>query len=374
MTGASPAVLAAFDTASTPDRISGAAHISASRVTSRRWALLPAPSTPDQTRFAISLGGRAIGELAIRCRIAGARWSALIEVSGDLSDPEVHAGITAFATAFADAVRAMDPSLRQIAAAPGGSPRPTPPPPPGFGGLPLPPPPPARPVAPLPSAPPARITPAASPAHIAPPRGPVPPPPPPPIAPPAFGGSPIPPTPAVVAAPPTPPAYPAPPAPPLPPATAFAPTPAAPTPPAEPAAWAQSTPAPIADDDESEATVLTPRSRAARVRPWTLTLPDGATFAVIGATVVGRRPSAPASHPDATVLTLPDPQKMLSKTHALIEVETEAVWITDLDSTNGTDLVSPDGTVSPLTPRERSRVVDGQTLSFGELPVRFDAP
>ena len=131
MTGAPPAVLVAFDTASTPDRISGAAHISASRVTSRRWALLPSPSTPDHTRFAVSLNGNTIGELGVRCRIAGARWSALVEVSGDMSDPEVSSGVGAFATAFADVVRATDPSLRQIAGTPSSShPLPPPPPPP----------------------------------------------------------------------------------------------------------------------------------------------------------------------------------------------------------------------------------------------------
>ena len=128
MTGAPPAVLVAFDTASTPDRISGAAHISASRVTSRRWALLPSPSTPDHTRFAVSLNGNTIGELGVRCRIAGARWSALVEVSGDMSDPEVSSGVGAFATAFADVVRATDPSLRQIAGTPSSS-HPLPPPP-----------------------------------------------------------------------------------------------------------------------------------------------------------------------------------------------------------------------------------------------------
>ena len=352
MTGAPPAVLVAFDTASTPDRISGAAHIGASRVTSRRWALLPSPSTPDHTRFAVSLNGRTIGELGVRCRVAGARWSALVEVSGDMSDPEVSAGVGAFAAAFAEVVRATDPSLRQIAGQPSST-HPLPPPPP-------PPPPPAAPPA------------TAASAQRLPPFPPPPPPPPPPqpnVAQ-AF---------AAIPAPPPPP--PPPPAAPLPQhqvAPAFAPPPAA-IPAPRPEAWAPAAPPPtsresIEAEAEAEATVLTPRSRAARAPSWTLTLSDGMTFAVTGATVIGRRPTPPALHADAATLALPDPQRMLSKTHALIEVEADAIWVTDLDSTNGTDIISGDGTARTIAPHERCRVLSGQTVSFGELPVRVDRP
>ncbi|GAA2966536.1 FHA domain-containing protein [Microbacterium schleiferi] len=146
-----------------------------------------------------------------------------------------------------------------------------------------------------------------------------------------------------------------------------------------PEAWAPAAP-PLTSREsaeaeaEAEATVLTPRSRAARAPSWTLTLPDGTTFAVTGTTVIGRRPTPPAPRTDATPLALPDPQKMLSKTHALIEVEADAIWVTDLDSTNGTDIISGDGTASTIAPRERCRVLSGQTVSFGELPVRVDKP
>ena len=195
-----------------------------------------------------------------------------------MSDPEVSSGVGAFATAFADVVRATDPSLRQIAGTPSSS-------------HPLPPPPPAAPPA------------TAASAQRLPPFPPPPPPPPPPqpnVAQ-AF---------AAIPAPPPPP--PPPPAAPLPQhqvAPAFAPPPAA-IPAPRPEAWAPAAPPPtsresIEAEAEAEATVLTPRSRAARAPSWTLTLSDGMTFAVTGATVIGRRPTPPALHADAATLALP---------------------------------------------------------------------
>lgn len=76
---------------------------------------------------------------------------------------------------------------------------------------------------------------------------------------------------------------------------------------------------------------------------WKLVLPDGQHHVVDGAVLVGRNPSSSARWPNAQLLSVDDPTKSVSKTHALIEATQDGLWITDLASTNGVVVMMPDG-------------------------------
>jgi pSer/pThr/pTyr-binding forkhead associated (FHA) protein len=59
-------------------------------------------------------------------------------------------------------------------------------------------------------------------------------------------------------------------------------------------------------------------------------------------------------------LVLPDPQRSMSKSHAVIEMVAGEIWVTDLHATNGTFV---DGKLVT----SRTRVRDGSTLTFGKV-------
>jgi len=125
------------------------------------------------------------------------------------------------------------------------------------------------------------------------------------------------------------------------------------------------TPPPLLDHAQSDTITIRPTVA------WRLDLPHGLpSVAVTGTAVLGRNPAAIAAIPDAALVSIADPAKSVSKTHLLVEVDGEGLWITDLDSTNGTVTVSPTGVQLVLEPRVRSRVADGSAVSLGEFTMR----
>jgi hypothetical protein len=243
-----------------------------------------------------------------------------------------------------------------------GSALPPPPPPLPGGAVPLPPPPPPPPVG-------------------APAFGTVPPPPPPPLP----GGGVPPPPPPVGAPPVAAPSLPTPSPAPWPAAApadpVFVPGPrglvtavpgvashAAPPPPPLPEV-APAAAQLFAEDDDLQSTRLARAADASR--PWILTFPDGSRHAV-GATpiVFGRGPAAPASHPDATPVSLLDPRKSISKTHTVLAVDNGMLWVTDLHSTNGTTVTNPVGEATSCPPGIAMPIGEGWTLGIGELTIR----
>ncbi len=119
----------------------------------------------------------------------------------------------------------------------------------------------------------------------------------------------------------------------------------------------------------AEETVFTPR-RPAGSR-WRLTLASGEEVDVSTRAVAGRKPKPPAGWEGATLVTIDDPDRTVSKTHAGFAVEGDGVFVTDLDSTNGVAIVSPDGTEIVL---ERGRAVpvpEGADVELGSFAVRI---
>ncbi|WP_167041500.1 FHA domain-containing protein [Salinibacterium sp. ZJ454] len=104
---------------------------------------------------------------------------------------------------------------------------------------------------------------------------------------------------------------------------------------------------------------------------WTIVLPDGRRIPILGgAAVIGRNPATPAQWPDATLIPVIDPEKSVSKTHAAFELDGEALWLHDLNSTNGVVLNGTDCDVVAHA-GHREAVPDGTTVLLGNYAVRL---
>ncbi|MGW4930897.1 FHA domain-containing protein [Agromyces sp. NPDC004153] len=120
-------------------------------------------------------------------------------------------------------------------------------------------------------------------------------------------------------------------------------------------------------EERIEAPTPTPQPGA-----WRLRAPGGLEVLLLRPVVLGRDPSAEATRPDAAPIPLADPARSVSKTHALVEVVDGRVTVTDLHSTNGTRVLTPDGEARELDPGVASEVAGGSTLLLGEFAVRVD--
>ncbi len=133
------------------------------------------------------------------------------------------------------------------------------------------------------------------------------------------------------------------------------------------------------DDDEFESTVVIARAKS--TTDWSLVDIDGTKFPLAPQNVLGRKPKSGPS--GAQFIALSDPERVLSRTHLLIEVEDDQLWITDLKSTNGTEIIMSDqgdtepGKDTDFRPCEalsRYAVTADQSLSLGGRSITFDGP
>ena len=139
------------------------------------------------------------------------------------------------------------------------------------------------------------------------------------------------------------------------------PTPAAPTPVAEPV--------------EAPALPTAPTAVAASAPrlAWRLQLPAGGDPIYLDGTVlVGRNPAASVDWPSATLLGVADPTRSVSKTHALLEVDGDDLWVHDLDSTNGVFIVASEDEVVEVAAGTRSQLAAGVDLELGDYVLRVE--
>jgi hypothetical protein len=102
--------------------------------------------------------------------------------------------------------------------------------------------------------------------------------------------------------------------------------------------------------------------------PWLARLHDGRLLPLATATVLGRNPVAPTgSH--ANAIPVDDPNRSVSKTHALLELRDGLPWVTDLHSTNGTTLTNEVGEAVLCEPGTPVPVGDGWLVGLGEYSV-----
>jgi hypothetical protein len=78
---------------------------------------------------------------------------------------------------------------------------------------------------------------------------------------------------------------------------------------------------------------------------------------------LGRAPVA--SQPTDRLVAVQDPEGTVSKTHLRLEHGRDGVWVTDLGSTNGTDLLADDGTVARLVGGQRTALGEGTRVRVG---------
>lgn len=122
----------------------------------------------------------------------------------------------------------------------------------------------------------------------------------------------------------------------------------------------------FAEDDKLFHTQLVQRSESAL--PWQLRFADGAQQRLIGTIVLGRNPVPPPGVP-ATPVSLNDPHRSVSKTHALLELRDGMPWLTDLHSSNGTTVTNEVGEAIVCEPGVALPLGDGWIVGLGEFNV-----
>lgn len=131
----------------------------------------------------------------------------------------------------------------------------------------------------------------------------------------------------------------------------------------EPLVLKNPVPAPELSEDFDETRIAVRSS----VRRWSISI-DGHDDVVFAGTdiLIGRKPSTRREVPGAALVTIPDPTRTVSKTHARMILRGEQWVIIDLESTNG---------VYVETPRGEHQVVSGteipvtRAFSLGDLRV-----
>lgn len=83
--------------------------------------------------------------------------------------------------------------------------------------------------------------------------------------------------------------------------------------------------------------------------------------------VIGRKPSPRPEYPDAQPVTIPDPTKTVSKTHARLYLRGEDWVIVDLESTNGVYVETPRGEVQVVS---GSEIILQAGFALGDLRLR----
>ena len=78
---------------------------------------------------------------------------------------------------------------------------------------------------------------------------------------------------------------------------------------------------------------------------------------------IGRSPVA--SEPGDRLIAVKQHESTVSKTHARLEHSRGSTWVTDFGSTNGTDLLTDEGDVIPLTPNVRTPLEEGTRVRIG---------
>jgi FHA domain len=94
-------------------------------------------------------------------------------------------------------------------------------------------------------------------------------------------------------------------------------------------------------------------------KTWRLTFADGQSFEATSSMVLGRDPAVVPVRPQAQRIPVADPAKSVSKTHAIIDLESAELSVTDLHSTNGVIVTRPDGRRDDLPPGGLDRAHGG---------------
>jgi hypothetical protein len=149
--------------------------------------------------------------------------------------------------------------------------------------------------------------------------------------------------------------------------------------PGVPVALPQDEPEPV-EAAPVEPDAFTPPPAASTEQPtapipsaWSLVIPGVEQPVLVDATAplfLGRAPVAPPDRPGARVLAVPDPEKSISKTHAMLELALGELLVHDLNSTNGVWVVPADGEAIEVEPGEPVSIPAGAELELGDVVIR----
>lgn len=104
-----------------------------------------------------------------------------------------------------------------------------------------------------------------------------------------------------------------------------------------------------------------------------LVLPDGRRVGLDDDIVIGRAPIAPDDSPAARSVSLVAPT--VSKTHALIGRTSGVVWLVDLHSSNGSEIVDATGAATTVVPGVRTTIAPACHLRLGtDVVVTVERP
>ncbi|SEE61604.1 Uncharacterized membrane protein YckC, RDD family [Arthrobacter alpinus] len=123
---------------------------------------------------------------------------------------------------------------------------------------------------------------------------------------------------------------------------------------------------PIADtlpDEEAGETRVRPLSQPQALR---LTFDDGRTEDVGGAALIGRNPAGYDGEMISRLISIQDSSRSVSKTHLHVRVSGEGLWVTDRNSTNGSGITHPSGSMVPLAGGKPALAEPGSTVHFGD--------
>jgi predicted component of type VI protein secretion system len=101
-------------------------------------------------------------------------------------------------------------------------------------------------------------------------------------------------------------------------------------------------------------------------------LPDGTSHPVAGTTVIGRQPDV-AAYPGATaVLAIDDPDGLVSKSHAVLDLDAGRLVVRDLQSTNGVVALTADGAEVEVSSDASTILDDGFEIELGSFVIRVE--
>lgn len=118
-------------------------------------------------------------------------------------------------------------------------------------------------------------------------------------------------------------------------------------------------------DDDVERTQMRPGTARAQA-VLRIRIDDGQDVQLGGSVLLGRNPAPQPGETVEQLLPVADPGRSISKTHLLLRVDGDGVWVTDRNSTNGSAVTTPDGIQTRLPSGEAVFVRPGSTVHFGD--------
>ncbi len=105
---------------------------------------------------------------------------------------------------------------------------------------------------------------------------------------------------------------------------------------------------------------------------WLLSFDTGEKHLLHGSAVIGRQPAPQPGVRGAELIRIQDPSRTVSGSHLVVVGNDLGVWVEDLGSTNGSEVLSPNGRSQALAVRVRTAVAGGARVRLGDRWMRVE--